>query len=437
MVGRLGRALKHRNYRLFFAGQGISVIGTWLTRFAMVWMAYDLTHSALMLGLVGFFGQAPTSILAPFAGVMVDRWNRHRTIIVTQIAALLQSAALAYFAFTHLTVWHLIVLGAVQAVINAFDMPARQSFLGQMIEDRADLPNAIALNSSMVNAARLIGPVIAAALVAAWGAAVCFTIDAASYLAVIGSLLAMQVKPRPVAARSRRVAADLADGLRYVWHFPLVRAVLLLLAASSVLGGAYSTLLPVIAAAALRGGPHTLGILMGAAGLGALAGALYLASRTSVVGLATVIQRCALGLGAGMVAMELASRVAIAVPLLFVIGMSMMMQMAATNTLIQSIVDDKMLGRVISLYAVAFFGGAPIGSLLEGALASQIGAIHTFAVAGVLCMTAGAVFASALPALRRVSRPHYIKLGLIVDPAAPRDAAGPGAARAAHRTEVD
>ena len=442
MVGRLGRALKHRNYRLYFAGQGISVIGTWLTRFATVWMAYDLTHSALVLGLVGFFGQAPTSILAPFAGVMVVRWNRHRTIIVTQIAAMLQSAALAFFAWTHtMTVWHLIVLGAVQAVINAFDMPSRQSFLGQMIEDRADLPNAIALNSSMVNAARLIGPVIAAALVGAWGAEGCFTIDAASYLAVIGSLLAMRVKPRPAPARARRVLADLADGLRYVWHFPLVRAVLLVLAASSVLGGAYSTLLPVIAATTLHGGPHTLGILMGSAGLGALAGALYLASRTSVLGLVKVIQRCALGLGAGMVAMELASRVAIAVPLLFVIGMSMMVQMAATNTLIQSIIDDRMLGRVISLYAVAFFGGAPIGSLLEGALASQIGAIHTFAVAGVLCLTAGLVFASTLPGLRRVSLPHYIKLGLIPapapDPAAPRDAGGPGAARATPRTEAD
>ncbi len=438
MVGRLGRALKHRNYRLYFAGQGISVLGTWLTRFATVWMAYDLTGSALVLGLVGFFGQAPSSILAPFAGVMVDRWNRHRTIIVTQIAAMLQSAALAFFAWTHtMTVWHLIVLGAVQAVINAFDMPARQSFLGQMIEDRADLPNAIALNSSMVNAARLIGPVVAAGLVAASGAEGCFTIDAASYLAVIGSLLAMRVQPRPAPARSRRVLADLAEGMRYVWQFPLVRAVLLLLASSSVLGGAYTTLLPVIAATTLHGGPHTLGILMGSAGCGALAGALYLASRTSVVGLAAVINRCALGLGAGMVAMELASRVAIAVPLLFVIGMSMMMQMASTNTLIQSIVDDKMLGRVISLYAMSFFGGAPIGALLEGTLASQIGAIHTFAVAGVLCLAAGVVFAWALPGLRRVSRPHYVKLGLIQDPAAPHDAAGPGAARATHRAEAD
>ncbi|HEX3763187.1 MAG TPA: MFS transporter [Kofleriaceae bacterium] len=438
MVGRLGRALKHRNYRLFFAGQGVSVIGTWLTRFATVWMAYQLTGSAWMLGLVGFFGQAPTSILAPFAGVMVDRWNRHRTIIVTQVAAMLQSAALAWFALTHtMTVWHLIVLGAVQGVINAFDMPARQSFLGQMIEDRADLPNAIALNSSMVNAARLIGPVVAAVLVDAWGPGGCFTIDAASYLAVIGSLLAMRVKPRPVPARSRDVLNDLTKGFRYVWHFPLIRGVLLLLAASSVLGGAYTTLLPVIAATTLHGGPHTLGLLMGAAGFGALTGALYLASRTSVLGLAAVINRCSIGLGAGMLALELASRVAVALPLMFVIGMAMMMQMAATNTLIQSIVDDKMLGRVISLYAVAFFGGAPIGSLLEGTLANQIGAIHTFAVAGVLCIVAGLAFAAMLPRLRRVSVPHYIKLGLIPDPGAPPAEAGPGAARASRRTDVE
>jgi MFS family permease len=307
----------------------------------------------------------------------------------------------------------LIALGAVQGVINAFDMPARQSFLGQMIEDRADLPNAIALNSSMVNGARLLGPVIAAFLVDLWGEGACFTIDAASYLAVLGSLLALRVVPRATPARTSHVLADLAEGLRYVWHFPLIRAVLLLLAASSVLGGAYTTLLPVIAGTTLHGGPHTLGILMGAAGFGALAGALYLASRTSIVGIAKVIKRCSLGLGLGLLGLELASQMAFAVPLMFVIGMSMMVQMAATNTLIQSIVEDKMLGRVISLYAMAFFGGAPLGSLLEGALASQIGAIHTFAVAGALCLICGTVFASKLPELRRASRARYVQLGLI------------------------
>ena len=416
MVGRLGRALRHRNFRLFFAGQSISVIGSWLTRFATVWMAYRLTGSALVLGLVGFFSQAPTSAIAPFAGVLIDRWDRHRTIVVSQIAAMLQSAALAAFALTGtMTVWHLLVLGAVQGVINAFDMPARQSFLGQMIEDRADLPNAIALNSSMVNAARLIGPVIAAVLVTQWGEGVCFTVDAASYLAVIGSLLALRVARRPAPVRTSRVLADLADGLRYVWNFPLVRTVLLLLAASSVLGGAYGTLLPLIAGARLHGGPHTLGILMGSAGFGALTGALYLASRTSVVGLVTVIKRCSLGLGAGMLALELATTTLVAAPLSFIIGMSMIVQMASTNTLIQSIVDDRMLGRVISLYAMVFFGGAPLGALLEGALASQIGAVHTFAVAGVLCLTCGLLFASALPELRRISQPRHVELGLLDD----------------------
>jgi MFS family permease len=413
MVGRLGRALRHRNYRLFFAGQLISVIGTWLTRFATVWMAYDLTHSALMLGVVGFFGQAPTSVIAPFAGVLIDRWDRHRTLVITQIAAMLQSAALAVFALTGMTVWHLIALGAIQAVINAFDMPARQSFLGQMIEDRADLPNAIALNSSMVNSARLIGPMIAALLIGAIGAAGCFAIDAASYIAVIGSLLAMRVARRPVPVHTSHVLSDLAEGLRYVWNFPLVRSVLLLLAASSVLGGAYGTLLPVVAATRLHGGPGTLGILMSSAGLGALTGALYLASRTSVVGLTTVIKRCSLGLGAGLIALELAGSTVVAVPMLFIVGMAMMMQLASTNTLCQSIVEDRMLGRVISLYAVAFFGGAPLGALLEGALASQIGAIHTLAVAGAICIVCGLVFASRLPELRKISRPLYVRLGLL------------------------
>jgi MFS family permease len=414
MASRLGRALRHRNYRLFFAGQGVSVIGTWLTRFATGWMAYRLTGSALVLGVVGFFGQAPTSVIAPFAGVLVDRWDRHRTIIVTQIAAMLQSAALAVFALTHtMTIWHLLVLGAVQAVINGFDMPARQSFLSQMIDDRADLPNAIALNSSIVNSARLTGPVIAAVLVALWGEGVCFTIDSASYLAVIGSLLMMRVAKRPVPARTGHVLAELADGLRYVWNQPLVRAVLLLLASSSVLGGAYGTLLPIVAATTLRGGPHTLGILMGAAGCGALVGALYLASRSSVIGLGGIIKRCAISLGIGLMALELATSTWIAVPLLFVVGLSMMMQLASTNTLVQTLVDDKMLGRVISLYTVAFFGGAPVGALLEGALASQIGAIHTFAVAGALCLIAGLVFARALPGLRTVSRPLYVARGLI------------------------
>jgi MFS family permease len=414
MAGRLGRALRHRNYRLFLAGQAISVIGLWLTRFAVAWMTYRLTGSALILGLVAFFGQAPTSFIAPFAGVLIDRWDRHRLLVLTQVALLVQSAALAVFALTGtMTVWHLLVLGAMQSVISAFDLPARQSFMSQMIDDRADLPNAIALNSLIVNGARLIGPVIAAVLVDLFGEGICFSLDAVSYLAGIASLLMMRIDKRPPRVSKSHVLAELADGLRYVWNFPLVRAVLLLLAISSVLGGAYGSLLPIVAATTLHGGPHTLGILMGSAGAGALTGALYLASCTTVLGLPTLIQRCALGLGTDMIALELATTTVVAVPLLFILGMLLMVQLAATHTLILSIVDDNMLGRVISLYTVASFGGAPLGALLEGALADRIGAIHTFAIAGVLCIASALVFASALPRLRRVSRPIYVRLGLL------------------------
>jgi MFS family permease len=410
----LGRALRHRNYRLFFAGQGLSLIGTWLTRFATSWMVYRLTKSALMLGLVGFFGQAPTSIIAPFAGVLVDRWNRHKTIVVTQVLAMLQSVALAFFALTGLmTVWHLLILGAVQAVINAFDMPARQSFLGQMIEDRADLPNAIALNSSMVNGARLIGPSVAAVLVAAFGEGWCFAIDAVSYLAVIISLLLMTVTPRVVKKSDKHWSEDLKEGLHYVVHAPFVRSALLLLCVSSVLGGSYMVLMPVVAVETLHGSEHTLGILMSSAGCGALCGALYLASRSTVIGLDAIIARCAFGLGAGLIALELAHSVWIAMPILFVVGMCLMVQMASTNTMIQTIVPDDKLGRVMSLYAVAFFGGAPLGALMEGTLAKSMGAVNTLALAGGLCAVAAVVFSRWLPALRVVTRPEYVRLGLL------------------------
>jgi MFS family permease len=390
---RIARALQHRNYRLFFFGQGISLVGTWLTRFATVWMVYRLTGSGAMLGLVAFFGQAPSSVIAPLAGVLVDRWDRHRVIIVTQIAAMLQSAALAVFAFTGtMTVWHLLVLGAVQAVINAFDMPARQSFLGEMIEDRADLPNAIALNSSMVNGARLAGPAIAATLVGLFGEAWCFAVDAASYIAVLASLLMMRVPKRVRVVRDTHVWREMKDGWRYVAQAPTVRAVLLLLAVTSVLGGSYTTLLPMVAGSTLQGGAHTLGILMGSAGCGALVGALYLATRATVDGLAGVIGRATLTLGCALIALRFVTTAWVAVPLLFITGMSWMVQMASTNTVIQTLVDRDKLGRVMSLYAVAFFGGMPLGALIEGWLADHIGPMNTFLCAGLAVTTAGLVY---------------------------------------------
>ena len=415
-MASLTRALRHRNFRLFFAGQAISLIGTWLTRFAMAWMAYTLSDSGWQIGLVAFFGQAPSSIIAPFAGVLVDRWNRHRVIVVTQILAALQSAALALFAFTGwMRVWDLMWLGAIQAAINAFDMPARQSFLGQMVEDRADLPNAIALNSSMVNGARLIGPVCAAALVAAVGEGWCFAIDAASYVAVIASLLMMTVKPRAPSTGRGYVWAEMRDGWRYVaGGAPLVRAVLLALTATSVIAGSYSnTLMPLLNGDALHGGEHSLGVLMAAGGCGALCGALYLASRSSIVGLGGVIARCNLGLGASMVALGFANSIYVATPLVFVLGTCMMVQMASTNTIIQTIVDSDKLGRVMSLYAVSFFGGAPLGALLEGSLSSATGVRPTFVAAGIAALVCALVYRHALPRLRLETRTLYVRLGLI------------------------
>jgi MFS family permease len=390
---RLARALRHRNYRLFFAGQSVSLIGTWLTRFATIWMVYRLTHSAVMLGLVGFFGQAPAAVLAPLAGVLVDRWDLRRTILVTQVAAMLQSSALAVFALGGwMTVWHLLALGAVQAVINAFDTVARQSFVGQMVDDRADLPNAIALTSSMVNGARLIGPVFAAVLVDLFGEGWCFTLDAASYVAVIASLLAMRVTPRARPHRSAAVGRELRDGLAYVNGIPLVRDVLLLFAATAVLAGSYQSLLPLVAGEHLHGGPHTLGVLMASAGLGALCSAVYLASRTSAAGLERVIIRCSLGLGMSFVLLEVADSTVTAVPILFALGLCLMMQHTLTNTIVQTNVAPDRIGRVMSLYVLAFFGGAPIGALAEGQLADAVGAVNAFAIAGLCVATCGLLF---------------------------------------------
>jgi MFS family permease len=384
---KLARALRHRNYGLFFAGQGTSLIGTWLTKLAMGYEAFELSHNTFELALVAFASKAPTAVISPFAGVLVDRWNRQRVVVVTQVFAMLQSAALAAFALAGvMTVWHLVALAAVQAVINGFDVPARQAFLRQMVDDPADLPNAIALNSSLATSARVIGPLVAAALISVVGIGGCYALDAASYIAVIGSLLAMRVAPQPPRRRGGSMLRELAEGINYVRRMPLIRALLLLLLTSSMLAGAYIDLLPAVAQGTLHGGAHTLGILLGASGAGALVGAVYLAGRDNVAGLERIVGRCALALGAALVAFELISSVWIALPVMFVLGAALVMQAAATNTLIQSTVDPSKLGRVMSLYAMVFFGGAPLGALIEGGLASVIGPLHAFAAAGVGCV---------------------------------------------------
>jgi MFS family permease len=413
------RALAHRNYRLFFGGQSISLIGTWMTRIATGWLVYRLTHSALLLGIVGFAGQVPAFFLAPFAGVWVDRWDRHRTLIVTQILSMLQSFALAVLALGGIINIHEIVwLSLAQGLINAFDMPARQSFVVEMVERREDLSSAIALNSSMVNAARLVGPSIAGLVIAVSNEGYCFLIDGLSYIAVLVSLLAMHLTPvlRPI--HHNAVLHDLREGWHYVTHFVPIRSVLLLLALSSLVAMPYSTLMPIFAGSVLHGGPHTFGFLMGASGVGALVSAGLLASRRSVLGLGKVIPASAVIFGAGLVAFSFSRTLWLSLFMMLVAGGGMMQQMAASNTILQTIVDDDKRGRVMSFYSMAFMGMTPFGSLLEGALASRIGAPHTLMIGGAICIAGAAWFTLQLPAIRSAIRPVYVRLGILPEAAA-------------------
>jgi MFS family permease len=413
-LATIGRALRHRNYRLFFVGQGTSLIGTWLTRVAMSWLVYRLTHSAFLLGVVGFASQIPTFLVAPLAGVLIDRWNRHRVLLVSQVLAMVQSTLLAVFALTGtITVWHVLVLGVFQGLVNAFDTPARQSFVVEMVDSRDDLPNAIALNSSMVNGARLLGPSIAGVLIAAVGEGWCFAVDAVSYLAVIASLLAMRLTPRPRTSRNVRVIVELRDGFRYVISVVPIRSILLLLAVVSFTGVPYMVLLPIFAAQVLRGGPHTLGWLTACSGIGAVAGVLWLASRRGVLGLGRVICFAGAIFGAGLIGFGLSRSLWFSLPLMVVTGGGMMVQMAASNTLLQTLVEDDKRGRVMSFYTMAFFGMVPLGSLAAGILGERVGAPATVAWGGGATIVAVLLFARKLPELRRLARPIFVRRGIL------------------------
>jgi MFS family permease len=414
------RALGHRNYRLFFSGQSISLVGTWMTRIATSWLVYRLTGSALLLGVVGFAGQIPSFILAPFAGVLVDRWNRHRLLVATQVLALLQSLALAVLALSGtINIRHVIWLSIFQGLVNAFDMPARQAFLVEMVERREDLPNAIALNSSMVNAARLIGPSVGGVIIAAVGEGWCFMIDAVSYLAVIASLVAMSVTPRMTKQiKEANMLRQLREGFSYAAHFAPIRNVLILLALVSLVGMPYTVLMPVFANEVLHGGPHTLGFLMAASGVGALAGAMFLAARKSVLGLGTYIPLTAAAFGVGLIAFSFSRVLWASLALMVVTGLGFMVQMAASNTVLQTIVDEDKRGRVMSFYTMAFMGTAPFGSLLAGSVAERIGSPHTLLFGGVGCIVGAIWFAFSLPALRRDVRPIYARIGILPEVAA-------------------
>jgi MFS family permease len=410
----IARALAHRNFRLFFSGQSVSLVGTWITRVATSWLVYRLTGSAFLLGVVGFWGQIPTLVLSPFAGVLVDRSDRRRILVWTQAFSALQSLALAVLALTHvITVPWIIGLQIAQGVINAFDTPARQSFVVQMVNDPADLPNAIALNSTMVNASRIIGPSLGGLIIAAVGEGWCFAIDAVSYIAVIASLLAMRLTVAQPRIKGGSMLDELRTGFRYVRGFPPVSTSLILLAIVATMGMPYSVLMPVIAAGVFHGGAHTLGFLMTASGLGAVAGALYLASRQSVLGLGRVMVVSTFTFGTGLVAFGLVRSFWVALLVLPVVGAGFMVQMAATNTLLQTIIEERLRGRVMAFYTMAFLGTAPIGSLVAGVAASHVGAQVTIMVGGAACLLAAVWLALRLPMLREHVRPIYVERGIL------------------------
>ncbi len=419
------RALERPNYRLFFSGQSLSLIGTWMTRIATSWLVYRLTGSAWMLGFISFLGLVPTFLLGPFAGVWVDRWSRHRTLVWTQILSMLQSFALAALAFSgRIAIWHIAVLSVLQGVINAFDTPARQAFLIEMVEDRAVLSNAIALNSTMLNTARLLGPALGGLVIAAFGEAWCFTIDGISYLAVILSLLLMHV----AAAKPRRrdeenLWRELAEGFTYVSGSLPIRAILLLLALVSLVGMPYSVLLPIFALQVFHGGAHTLGLLMGSTGVGALIAALTMAARRSILGLGGRIGLASLLFGTAMFVFALSRNLALSLLMLLVIGFAMMQHMAASNTILQTISAPAMRGRVMSYFSMSFMGMTPFGSLFGGAIAARFGAPRALAVSGLICIAAAASYFAVLPSIRRALRPIYSELGILPQIALPIDSA--------------
>jgi MFS family permease len=410
----IGRALRHRNFRLFFGGQTISLMGTWMQRIALGWLVYRLTGSAFLLGVVGFAGQIPTFLLTPFSGVLADRWNRQRILIVTQTLSMVQALILAYLVLNQIVlIWQIILLSLFLGTINAFDIPARQSFMVEMVEDKEDLGNAIALNSSMVNSARLVGPSVAGLLIAVVGEGICFLLNGISYLTVIAALLGMKIAPKNSNPHPSRIWPGLTEGFTYAFGFAPIRAILLLLALASLMGMPFSVLMPVFAKNILHGGSNTLGFLMGASGVGALTGALYLASRKSILGLGKMIALAAGIFGIGLIGFSFSRILPLSLVLMLVIGFGMMVQMASSNTVLQTIVEDDKRGRIMSFYAMAFMGMTPFGSLLSGYLASKIGAPHTLLIGGITCVFGATFFARKLPALRELVRPIYIRMGII------------------------
>ena len=413
------RALRHRNYRIFMGGQLISLIGTWMQTVAESWLVYRLTGSALLLGLAGFANRIPIFLLSPIGGAIADRYSRHRIVIATQVASMVLAAALAFLTLSHLVrIWHLMAIAALLGVVNAFDIPGRQSFVVELVA-REDLQNAIALNSSMFNGARVVGPAIAGLLVAAVGEGWCFFANAVSYIAVIAGLLLMRVPRAPAAARPASAVAHVMEGFRFVSRSRPIMALLLLLGLVSLMGTPYSVLMPIIADQTFHSGARGLGILMGATGVGALLGALNLASRVGLRGYGRIIAFAAIGFGLSLIAFSAVRSLWLGVAFLLPVGFAMMTQMAASNTLIQSMIPNALRGRVMAVYSMMFMGMAPIGALLAGSLAGWLGATTTVAAGGAFCLAGGLLFLQRLPQIRGEARQLILAQEVVPAPEPP------------------
>jgi len=398
-----GRALRHRNFQLFFAGQLISLIGTWMQTVAQSWLVYKLTGSGLLLGSVGFASQIPVFLIAPIGGITADRMNRQKVVISTQTASMILAFILAALTITRtVQVWHIFVLAALLGVVNAFDIPGRQAFLVDMV-GKEDLMNAIALNSSMFNGARIIGPAIAGILVAKIGEGWCFFVNGISYIAVIAGLFLMRVQLRPYRGEASPLA-HIIEGFRFVKQTAPIRAILLLLGLVSLVAMPYTVLMPIFADRILHGGARGLGILMGATGVGALLGALTLAARTGVRGLGRWVAMACGGFGASLVLFSFSKNFWLSAALLLPVGFCMMLQMSSSNTLIQAMVPDHLRGRVMAVYSMMFMGMAPFGALFAGALADRLGAPITVAMGAVACVGGAALFWIRLPKIRVEAR---------------------------------
>ncbi|GGG19140.1 MFS transporter [Pontibacter amylolyticus] len=413
-IGGMFRALRSRNYRIFFMGQGVSLIGTWMQQIAISWLVYRLTDSVFLLGAVTFANQIPSFLLGPFAGVLADKFNRHHVLLITQFLSMLQAGTLATLVLTGtVQVWHVMTLMVVLGTINAFDVATRQAFVVQLVDKREDISNAIALNSSMFNMARLVGPSIAGILIAWVGEGVCILINAVSYLAVLASLLTLQLTPFVREIRQENVWNSLKQGFSYAFGFPPIRTLIMIVGLISMFGMPFSVMLPVFARDILHGGANTLGYLMGASGLGALSGALFLAQRKSVIGLGKVIIFTMTLFGTALMAFSFSTVLWLSLALMLFTGFGMIVTMASCNTLLQTLVDEDKRGRVMSLYATAFMGMAPLGSMLASSIAEQIGVAYTLLGCGFLCAVSVIPFALNLKRLRVMVQPIYERLGII------------------------